>query len=591
MRGNTMRGKYFSGVDAENCYTRAEEYFKTSRDMLYCRLTPAEQGEEVVLMAIDAGPAGVSSLENMDGFFCLYYTDEGVLLELFQHHGHGQKLHRNELVLFLKRKALNGLNNAALPLLLDKGWGFAQIAPPQQELILNEEASVTIDAAGAKAFVTIWPAEEGGQKLDMDGLRASLAEAGVVHGVDENALSQLMQERVPFKNYPVAQATPAEHGKNGHLTFNFRREFASRPKENEEGRVDYRDLDLFESVTEGQLLVTRTPPTPGLPGCSVTGKELPATPGKNLPLPRGKNIRMDEEGIHLYSTLNGMVVFAEGRVIVTNVYQVDGDADMTVGNIDFDGSVIIRGHVISGLTIKASGNIDIGEAVEAATIIAGGNIALRHGMQGMNKGRLEAGGSITATFIERATIIAGENITANIIAHSISEAGDSMYLTGRNGSLVGGQARVSNVLKAQIIGSAAETPTEIGVGLVPHKRSRLLFLQQELKRLPEDIEKLTTIANYLQANPSDDPKKQAMGFSVHQSLQHNNQLMEDYTKEFEELTLESTNAIHGKVHVVDTIFRGARLNIASATYRVMENTSHCTFKIAGGEIVFGVYEG
>jgi uncharacterized protein (DUF342 family) len=474
---------------------------------------------------------------------------------------------------------------------MDKGWGFAIIAPPQQELILNEEAAITVDAAGTKAFATIWPAEEGGQKLDIDGLKASLTEAGVVHGVDEPALSQLLRERIPFKNYQVAQATPAEHGKNGYLTFHFRREFASRPKEDEEGRVDYRDLDLFESVTEGQLLVTRTLPTPGLAGCSVIGKALPATPGKNLPLPKGKNTSTDEEKLHLYAALNGMVVYTEGKIIVSNVYMVEGNADMTVGNIDFDGSVVIKGHVISGLTIKASGNIDIGKVVESATIIAGGNIVLRHGMQGMNKGRLEAGGSVTASFIERATIIAGENITANIIAHSISEAGDSMYLTGKNGSLVGGQARVSNVLKAHTIGSATETPTEIGVGLVPHKRSRLLFLQQELKRLPEDIEKLSTIARFLQEHPSDDPKKQAMGISVSQSLRHNNQLLAEYTKEFGELSEESANAIHGKVHVAEIIYRGSRLNIASATYRVMENTAHCTYKIAYGEIVFGAYDG
>jgi uncharacterized protein (DUF342 family) len=526
----------------------------------------------------------------MEAFFRLNYTEAGVLLELSPQPGQGQALSRDELTLYLRRKELSGVNSAALSELLEQGRGIATIAPPQQELILNEQAAVSLDAAASRALLSFWPADQGGLELDLAAIRASLAAAGVVHGLDEAALQRLLQERQPGQSYLVASHTPAQPGQDGSLSFHFRREFAFQGKEDESGRVDYRHLELFERVAVGQLLVTRIPPTPGVPGCSVTGKELTAAPGKNVPLPRGKNIRADEENLHLYAAVSGMVVMAEGRVVVSNVYNIEGDADMSVGNIDFDGSVIIRGQVISGLTIKASGNIDIGAVVEAATIIAGGNIVLRHGMQGMNKGRLEAGGSVTAGFIERATVIAGENITANVIAHSIVEAGDSLYLCGKNGSLLGGQARVSNTLKARVIGSPTETPTDIGVGLPPHKRSRLLFLQQELKRLPEELEKLVTIQNYLQAKPSGDPKRQAMGLSVEQSLENNRQLVEEYSRELEELSAASAQSVHGKVHVADTVYSGVRLSIASASYQVMEKTSHCTFKIAEGEIAFGSYE-
>ncbi|MCL1975856.1 MAG: FapA family protein [Firmicutes bacterium] len=586
-----MRGKYFSGLDAESCYVAAEEYFSTSRENLYCRLAPSENDGSSVLLAIDAGPAGPASLENMKAFFNLVYTDEGVLLELFKHHGHGKKLSQDELALYLKRKSLSDLNNTKLPILLSKGWGFANIAPPQQELVLNEEALVSVDAAEDKAFITIWPADKDGKKLAIADLHAALAEAGVVHGIDEAALQKLYQEKKPYKNYTVAHATKSQHGKNGHLTFHFRREFESRPKEDEHGRVNYRELDLFEGVAAGQLLVTLTPPTEGILGYSVKGKEMSAAAGKNVIMPKGKNTYIDEENLHMYSAVSGMVVYAEGKIIVSNVYQIDGDVDMSVGNIDFDGSVVVKGHVITGLTVKASGNIDIGMVVEGATIIAGGNITLRHGMQGMNRGRLEAGGSISAGFIERATIIAGENVKANIIAFSTVEAGNSLVLSGKKGSLLGGQAVVSNMLKANIIGSPTETPTEVVMGLVPHKRSRMQELQQKLKTLPEEIEKLNTIKNYLLANPSEDAKKKAMALSVNQSLAHNTQLLEDISEEFAELSEESANAINGKVHITEAVYPGARLTIASATYRVMEKTPHCTFKMANGEIAFGAYEG
>ncbi|MCL1817062.1 MAG: FapA family protein [Clostridiales bacterium] len=586
-----MRGKYFCAAEIESCYSAAEAYFSTSRDKLYCRHVAVERSEEEVLMAIDPGPMGLDSLENMNAFYSLIFAEDCVQLELFPHHGHGKKLVKENLAFYLKRKSLKDLNNAAVPKMLEKGWGFAIIAPAQQEILLNEEVAVYVDPQGDKASAGFWPAEAGGKKLEMADLQAALAQAGVVHGIDEAALGKFLQEKIPYKQVQVAHYTLPEHGSNGYLTFHFRREFDSRPKEDEFGRVDYRTLDLFESVSAGQLLVTRIPPTAGKPGCSVLGKETAALPGKNVPLPKGKNIRANEEGTELYAMVGGMVAYTDGRVIVSNVYQVEGDADMSVGNIDFDGSVIIRGHVISGLTIKASGNIEIGKVVEAANIISGGNIVLRHGMQGMNKGILEAAGSITAGFIERATIIAGANITANIIAHCSAEAGDSMIINGSKGSLVGGQAQASNMIKARIIGNPTETPTEIGVGFVPHKRYRMQTLQQELSSLPEEIEKLSTILNYLAANPSDDPKRQAMGYSANQSLIHKKELLVNYTQELADLSQECDNAIYGKVHVSDTIYSGVRISIASSIYKVMENTTHCTFKISEGEIAFGVYEG
>ncbi len=72
-----------------------------------------------------------------------------------------------------------------------------------------------------------------------------------------------------------------------------------------------------------------------------------------------------------------------------------------MGNINFPGDVEIKGNVISNLTVTATGNIEILGAVEAASIIAGKNIVLKTGIQGMDKGVLQAGGNITARFIER----------------------------------------------------------------------------------------------------------------------------------------------------------------------------------------------
>ncbi len=92
----------------------------------------------------------------------------------------------------------------------------------------------------------------------------------------------------------------------------------------------------------------------------------------------------------------------------------------------------------------ASGTGTVGGVVEGSEIIAGGNIELKTGIQGMDKGRLVASGSINAQFIERATVIAGSDVIADSIIHSTVEAGRSLIMNGRRGSLMGGSIRVTS---------------------------------------------------------------------------------------------------------------------------------------------------
>jgi len=583
--------KYFFAPELESCLSAAEEYFQLNRGQFFYRLMPAEADSAAMLLAVMPGARGMIAVENMDARYTLSFTPQGVLLELFPAQGHGNTLNTDHFATFLRRKALQYTDQALIDKLLSRGWGHAMIAPAQEERILDEYALVTVDDKGQAAYISIFPGDVGGKPLDEDDVWQNLNLAGVTHGVDEEAVRHLVEERAMHKRYPVAGAIAPQRGADAYLQFHFRREFSGRPKEDEAGRVDYRTLDLFESVKEGQTLVTRIPAMPGIPGYTVTGIEVAAETGKNVNMPAGKNITVSEDGNTMTAAVGGMVVHTGSSVNVSNVYHISGNADMKVGNIDFDGSVIIAGNIIPGLTIKASGNIEVGGVVECSTLIAGGNIMLHRGTQGMQKGVLQAGGNITANYIERTTVLAGGNITANIIAHSTVEAGNDLYLAGKNGSLLGGSARVSNTLSAQVLGSAMEMPTEIEVGLVPHKRERISHLQMEMKRLPVEIDKLATIARYLERNPSDDIKKVSMRFTVNQSLQHNTQLLAEYTEELEKLMEESDNAIHGKVHVSQTAYPGVRLTIASAVYKVAHTSEHCTFRVTDGGVTLGTYEG
>ncbi|MCL2608811.1 MAG: FapA family protein, partial [Treponema sp.] len=92
----------------------------------------------------------------------------------------------------------------------------------------------------------------------------------MTHGLNDDALQEMLEKKEYGENRLIAEAVQPEDGEDGMLVFHFSKdERTGRPREVGGGRVDYRSLDLYEPVTEGQLLLTRTFATTGAPGVTV----------------------------------------------------------------------------------------------------------------------------------------------------------------------------------------------------------------------------------------------------------------------------------------------------------------------------------
>ena len=98
--------------------------------------------------------------------------------------------------------------------------------------------------------------------------------------------------------------------------------------------------------------------------------------------------------------MSGKIETQNDRVVILPVHELSGNADLSSGNIDFHGDVVIHGSVESGVIVKASGTITVDGIVEACTLEAGKDIILRSGMLGGNKASVKTKGSITAKFFE-----------------------------------------------------------------------------------------------------------------------------------------------------------------------------------------------
>lgn len=526
-----------------------------------------------------------SSLKSMNSFFRLHYLENGVFFELLPRFGSGKAMDEKAVLVYLDRKKIDGYRKEEAQEVMGFGYGYVLIGSRQTEKICDEDIHVTVSANEMKAYITILEADPGGDRLTAAKAMELLHKAGVVSGIAEELVLSAAESGHRNESILVAEGMLPIQGKNGALEFHFEREHSGKPQLiDEEDRVDYKDLDLYTSVKAGDRLVTRIPAVPGKPGYTVKGKELRAGNVTEAKMPSGKNVKLDPDKLQMSAQVSGRVDFTNGQVIVSNIFEIKEDADFSVGNLDFDGDIVIRGGVISDLTLKATGNIEVYGTVQVSRLIAGGDILLHRGMSGGDKGLLQADGNVTAVYIERCKVKAGKNVYSNTVIHSDIECGLSVEIKGKQGSIVGGVVRAGQYITAQNIGSVANTRTVIEVGVAPGLRNQLAELEKENEQIIEEQEKYEKIIRYLGqvGDLPDDRQKMLRASIVGQA--RNNQRLAELKNQIEQLKLSIEYAIHGKVEVSDTVYAGVKIIIASAVYNVGQQMKYATFRWIDGEV-------
>jgi len=587
-----MNAKYFTDQDRQAAEAMATAHFSCGKDALTIDIISGDQ-EGDTTWEILAIKGTVNETKNMDAGYALYYEQDGLFLEIYPERGSGEDLDRNALMQHLSRKKIVDLSISSVQNLLEKGSGRTRIAMTQTEHIYGEDITVEVGANELEAYARLLPPEPNGPELALDAAKTRLAEAGVSHGIEDADLLAMIMAKDYGEPHVVAKATPPDDGEDGKLIFHFSTdERTGSPVEIGGGRVDYRMLDLYIPVTDGQLLVTKTEATEGTPGLSVKGNSIKQRPGKETVLPRGKNVSYNEERTEMHATCAGMVEFVNNAVNVSSVYKINGDCDMSVGNIDFEGSVHITGSVRSGHTIKATDGINVGGGVEAAKLIAGGNVEVKGGMQGSGKGMIEAGGSVSVMYIEQGTIIADGPVTVDVCIHSKVETGSTLHATGKRGAVIGGQVAAAGNIVANFIGALSNTKTEVEVGVMPRKRARLLVLEKEMERIAADKIKLDQLEAYLAKSKGamDNETWTKLHVSGVENRRINDEDEKSHIEEIAELKYDMEHATDSRVHVFETAFSGSRISIGSSAFKITDEISYATFRYDNGEVVWGPCE-
>lgn len=255
------------------------------------------------------------------------------------------------------------------------------------------------------------------------------------------------------------------------------------PQVDEDGVANFRDLGEILIVHAGDTLMRRIPATLGEPGLTLSGQPIPAMPGRDDPYSvKFEGVEIDPEAPDLLkSKIDGCPTLLENGVKVEPVYTIR-NVDLHSGNIDFLGTVIVTGGILSGMTVKADGDIHVKGSVVGIVLLAGGDVIVEGGIIGhddkTNKehadhARVECNGTCTANFTQNARINAGKNILirdftmmSKVVAAEQVIVGDETH----TGQIIGGFTTAGVLIQAGIIGAPTRSRT-----VVIAKTSDLLF--------------------------------------------------------------------------------------------------------------------
>jgi uncharacterized protein (DUF342 family) len=294
---------------------------------------------------------------------------------------------------------------------------------------------------------------------------------------------------------------------------------------------------------------------------------------------------------------SGQVVMVGDKINIEPVYRVKGNVNLGTGNIDFLGSVEITGNVEDGFSVKAEGNIEIHGTVERADLQAQGDITVHQGITGKGSGRVKAGRSIWARFIENTIVEAGNMVVVTDgIVNSQVDAFHRIVVKGKRANIVGGHLRATDEISANSIGSATsgtETICEVGYDLKAKLQHDAMTggkaaLAEELSLLQHELQALINIKKQRKTLPPEKEVEMRDMMKKRQEIMNADHELSIEVQRLKNL-LESRPGV-GKVSVASKVFPGVKIIIRDMKEDVRTDYKAATFVLENNFIRVCPYE-
>lgn len=456
----------------------------------------------------------------------------------------------------------------------------------------DAKLSLHISSDKMEAYMELEPAY-GGKALTKEALEKALLEKNIIYGLQLPNIKQALQQGYA-ENLLIAKGKPVIEGCATKFECLIPDVKDRTPQIKEDGHVDYRDLGEIFSVQPGVPLMRRHPARDGVAGTNVHSQTINPKPVKdqffssNL---EGVEIDRDDPNV-LVATTTGQPVVKDNGITIENVLHMD-KVDLSTGNVKFDGSVEVEGDVGKGMKIEVTGDIIIRGVVEAATLIAGGDVLIDGSMIGGGEVRDPKG-----QLVEDAAVIkAGSAISFKVGEYVYAEAGDCIYVeemamscelhalneivvgnkTSRRGQVVGGLAQSGVFIKVLQAGGQSGNRTVFEISHPKGLGGEIKKLEEEIAITDNQLFQVKRTLLSFKRNPKNINKQQAMQM-ISKKRQFEARIAELESKK-ENIETQIERVKKGQIVVGRTTYAGTVIKIGRAEKSVSEDTKGVGYRL------------
>ena len=354
----------------------------------------------------------------------------------------------------------------------------------KKNLVKAEDIEVEISANAMEAYVRILSK---GKLITKQRLLDILDLHDIRAGIIESAVDEIVNTQSTKKPVLIARGQIPRKGADGWYECYFRTLINKRPKIMNDGSADYKNVEWFETVEEGQKLAYYHRAEPGTDGYTVSGKVIPAQRGIEKGILVGRGFEMQPDKKTYIATISGMVKMNDTTLEVTRHMEVQ-DVTLATGNITFDGSLHIKGNVETGTEVNVTEDLEIDGNVGAATIICGGNILLKKGMNAAGHGYIRSEKGIVSRFFEAVKVEANEDIQVNKCLNSQLYAGGMIISSA---TISGGVACAEKGFRIKNSGNSIGLHTALKIGYNEQMQKKMQDLNSDIKEAEQELQMLS----------------------------------------------------------------------------------------------------
>ena len=345
-----------------------------------------------------------------------------------------------------------------------------------------------------RGVMVLPPQKQLKRQLSSDDIQNLIAEIPIRLMVDYDKVNQLVEENLKFDEGVCCVFVEGKKPIDGNvqkviLDYDMSIETG---KKSEDGSIDFKERSFIHNIDAGIQIAHFIPENPAVDGLDIYDEVLEAHYDEDPCYKIGNNLKVEADGINIKSAIKGILVNNNNTISVSNVIEIE-KVDLSTGNIEVDGSVIIKENVTPGFSIKTEGDIKVNGNIEDAKINCGGNLIVSGGIIGGPESDMHINGKVYASFIRNANLISNGDVIANQIVNSDISCNNRVIVLEGKGVIIGGSVKALNGIWAKSIGAISESKTTIVVGRDAEAYALFKNIVTTVKTNREEINKYKTL--------------------------------------------------------------------------------------------------